>query len=862
MTKPELPNIFLTNLRSICNKFDDLKVQIITKNPDVVICTESWLKSDSPIEAFGLSGFSCYRTDRENDSGRGGVIMWIRNNLQPVKLSLPTFQDAELCCIRTNSPRLIIVGAYFPPGMDSLKFRYTCDRTLSSIDEHLNAFPFHRLIVAGDFNRYDKRFLTSKFSLTNIVNSPTRKTAILDFILVDKCLQDQYDKDMVLIGPPIGSSDHNVVLAKSRKPEKRREVSEHVVFDLRESHVLEFEQRFLSNDFTEFYLCSDIDMKCDLFYEYLNDAMKMIPRRRVFLTSSDAAWMTPLVKLLIDRRWDAFRRRDWNLYKILKIKVRNEIFKAKVAYFKEKSQSVKGLWSFINMERGSSSNGFSLSLSSTSGVLANDFNEHFCSVMNDSATLTTHRVEDDNWFPVFGVEDVWRILSRLRPKATGSDEIPTLLYKKSAVILAEPILNLIVLCIRQRKVPSKWKIADVVPIPKSSNASIADSRPISLLPIPAKILEKILLNDLRPKFSQLLGDSQFGIRKKSSTSHAIIAAHESLTSNYDNPEIGATIFLSFDFSKAFDRILHCDLIAKAKSSGLPLGFVSFLIDYLANRQQRVRFLGCRSQLKDVCSGVPQGSILGPYLFGLYISSLQPQCHRACLIKYVDDVCLSFGIRINAAREDIFTLSVEIDNVSRWSAQNSLTLNQQKTSGLINYRGHFRESFDIESLFPSVNFSDSVKFLGVFIDNSFGWKNHVDYIEKKCAQRIYILRRLKAITDVKQFQDVYNSIIRSLMEYACPAFIGLSNEDSKRLQRIQDRCLKMKGIMTAVDLSTRRRDLSVKLFSGLPNQETFISKLVPPLLSSGRYSVPFCRTTTRRNSFMPKLCIMLSRTFYD
>ena len=94
-TKSEMPNILLTNLRSICNKFDDLCVQVLIKNPDIIICTDTWLKSDIPIEAFDLSGYSSHRTDRMGDSGRGGVMIWTKHRLHSKSLIFPSFPEAE-----------------------------------------------------------------------------------------------------------------------------------------------------------------------------------------------------------------------------------------------------------------------------------------------------------------------------------------------------------------------------------------------------------------------------------------------------------------------------------------------------------------------------------------------------------------------------------------------------------------------------------------------------------------------------------------------------------------------------------------------------------------------------------------------
>ena len=144
-----------------------------------------------------------------------------------------------------------------------------------------------------------------------------------------------------------------------------------------------------------------------------------------------------------------------------------------------------------------------------------------------------------------------------------------------------------------------------------------------------------------------------------------------------------------------------------------------------------------------------------------------------MIKYVDDVCLSFGIRKSNLTADIDALKLEIENVSHWAAENDLTLNMQKTNGFVKYRGSFQDQCSVETLFPAVNFNDRVKFLGIFLDNSFGWESHICYVEKKCAQRIYILRRIKSFTSDEQFKNIYSALIRILIEYACPGFIGIS-----------------------------------------------------------------------------------------
>ena len=438
-----------------------------------------------------------------------------------------------------------------------------------------------------------------------------------------------------------------------------------------------------------------------------------------------------------------------------------------------------------------------------------------------------------------------------------------MLYRKSSLILAEPIYALITECFRQRRFPGLWKIADVVPVPKSSNnLSIKNTRPISLLPIPAKLAERLLVDDMRTHLSDCLGEHQYGIRKRSSTTHAIMTVHDYLTTLADDRNIGAALFIGFDFTKAFDRIPHHDLLNELRHLGFSNGFLLFLKDYLYGRQQRIRLDSFKSSLRPVTSGVPQGSLLGPYLFGIYIASLKPRYPSTCMVKYVDDTCLAVGIRKSHPINDIEFANGEINNIAEWADNFNLELNTAKTTGFIYYRGNFKDVIDVQSFVPAVHFQENVRFLGVIMNENLSWKSHVDLIERKCAQRMYILRRIRSHTTLEEFNSIYHVLVRSLIEYACPAFIGLSKSDSARLQVIQNRCLKMKRSSEMTDLATRRTCQSTKLFHQLLYAETTIKHLLPQRLPSGRFCVPFCRTSVRRNSFFPAMCIIMSSIVFD
>ena len=213
---------------------------------------------------------------------------------------------SEMCIRDSYQYPLIIVGVYLRPGVDATCFHIFCDDFVKTIDILLNAHPFHGLVVAGDFNQYDRSFLISNLCLRNIVPGPTRGNSFLDQIFVDSCLQESFDPSDVVIGAPIGRSDHDSVFVCAKGHVKKRGITKHILYDLRLSNILSFEQHFLSLNLNAFYDCTDIEQKCDIFYSFLIDALNVIPCHDVFLTSNDPLWMTPLIKFLINKRWHSY----------------------------------------------------------------------------------------------------------------------------------------------------------------------------------------------------------------------------------------------------------------------------------------------------------------------------------------------------------------------------------------------------------------------------------------------------------------------------------------------------------------------------------------------------------------------------
>ena len=227
------------------------------------------------------------------------------------------------------------------------------------------------------------------------------------------------------------------------------------------------------------------------------------------------------------------------------------------------------------------------------------------------------------------------------PTHKASADIPSKLYKPAADILAQLSAHLFSLSIQTSVMPDLWKVAAVMPLPKTTSPSTVDEmRPISLQPIPSKILERVVLNFAKSLFLREYGDDQYGFRSGSSTSRALISLHDHIVSCLDNINAAGVQLITYDFSKAFDRIRHDVIIQRLIECNMPAELVLWIASYLKKRRQYVKIGTDESSSLEVTSGVPQGSVLGPFLFSVVIGSLTFPSNEYRVFKYADDVTIS------------------------------------------------------------------------------------------------------------------------------------------------------------------------------------------------------------------------------
>ena len=311
--------------------------------------------------------------------------------------------------------------------------------------------------------------------------------------------------------------------------------------------------------------------------------------------------------------------------------------------------------------------------------------------------------------------------------------------------------------------PSKWKVADVCPIHKKDESNIVNNyRPISLLCSLSKVFEKAVYKHMYNHLinNNILSNSQSGFRRGDSTVNQLASIYNSFCEAIDKGKEIRVVFC--DISKAFDRVWHKGLISKLHSIGVRGNLLSWFKSYLHDRQQRVIIQGSSSSLLQIKAGVPQGSILGPLLFIIFINDIVNDI-AADINLFADDTSLSLVVDTPDSSARI--LNSDLEKIHTWATRWLVSFNAAKTKTMILSRKHQREAHPHLLMHDQVICETAVhKHLGVFLSNDCTWSSHIDFTKEKAWSRINILRSLKFQLDRQTLEILYLTFIRPLLEY--------------------------------------------------------------------------------------------------
>ena len=434
-------------------------------------------------------------------------------------------------------------------------------------------------------------------------------------------------------------------------------------------------------------------------------------------------------------------------------------------------------------------------------------------------------------------------LSALDPsKAYGPDGLGPRLLKELKQVIVSPLHKLFQLSIRERKVPSTWKQADVIPIYKKGDKSDPNNyRPVSLLNTTGKLMEKVvfkyLFNFFRDNFIISLWQSGF-MPKCSTTCQLLEIYHTFCNAVADGKEI-RVVFL--DISRAFDKVWHAGLVHKLRLAGISGDILEWLKDYLRDRQQRVCINGQFSSWADILAGVPQGSVLGPLLFLVFINDLTKVVRHTQIRLFADDTCLF--ITVDNRDATTAQVNVDLDAIEKWSEEWIVTFSAPKTKSMI-----ISNKMD-KNNHPRVSMHNSVledvshhKHLGLVLSNNLCWTNHIDEVYVKAMKRLDIIQSFKFKLDRNSLERFYLSFVLPILEYGDIVWSGACDRDLDKLDKVHVRAMRL--ITGATErshtnilyedlgwhkLSTRRLIHRLKWFYKIINNiaPQYLTDIVPP-----------------------------------
>ena len=363
--------------------------------------------------------------------------------------------------------------------------------------------------------------------------------------------------------------------------------------------------------------------------------------------------------------------------------------------------------------------------------------------------------------------------------------------KRSIDIISEPLTSIVNMSLAHGIVPDKMKIARVIPVYKLGDRSIfSNYRPISVLPSFSKILEKIVHNRIIEFISKLniLCDNQYGFRKNHSTSLALIEFYDKVSSAFNRGEVAVGIFL--DLSKAFETVNHDILFDKLRRYGIRGVALDWVKSYFSDRLQYVDFNGNSSSLQKISCGVPQGSILGPLFFILYINDIINTSRLLDPILFADDTSIFFSHKDMAYLTDTFNL--ELIKISDWLKANKLFLNLKKTK-CITFTPRQKRlncSFQIAIDNQPINQVTETTFLGVILDKNLTWKPHISYLANKISKSIGVIYRSSFYLPQKSLLTLYYSLIYPYLIYCNMIWASTYLTNLRHIVTLQKRVIRI------------------------------------------------------------------------
>ena len=839
---PNFVNGFMLNTHSVKsvntrrNKLALMQSLISLKNPGIVCLTETWLTNDIKNEEILPGGsYQIFRKDRD---GYGGVLVAVHESIRcKERPDLVPSSDAhnETVIVELRLPKLpkiALVAHYRPPSDNS----FECASNYQQALNNAKASNFHSIWTLGDFNlpnldtnsglpldnsqtcgMYYNTFQES--GLLHLVHEPTHRSGnTLDFMLSN---QPELFSN-INVEKDVYPSDHYLVNFTLRVSIDKIQKVPRIVYNYRKADWNGLRNAISNTDMCNILrtYSTDINQACQQWtvtFKKLID--KFIPRHKIKNVDTPP-WIDGDVIHLSNKKESAHRKafkrntpESWNKYKRLRNKLGNLVDFKYNKYIEDTTSAVcdnpKRFWGLLRSKtknkniptRMSDDEKTCTSSNEKASMFNNFFFSNFTNVNGNNCTypFIPEFVNPNLSNVEISIAETRLIVDNIDPnKATGPDDISGRIIKECSKEISPSLTMLFNMSLGSGIVPDMWKEANVVPVfKKGDKTQCSNYRPISLLCIISKILERALLNQIKNEIIPMITKFQHGFLHGKSTETQMLSVFDNISEVLDKG--GQTDIIYLDFSKAFDSVPHHLLLHKLKSFGFNGTLLSWFSSYISDRRQRVVIEDENSNWLPVLSGVPQGSILGPVLFILYVNDMVSQVSDNTRVNlFADDAKV---IRTIVSRLDYIILQRDLNDLFTWSKTWLLDFNISKCKLLRICR---EIKYCVDYYIDDVKLECVTEFndLGVRISSNFSWHSHIMAKVKRANSLLGFVKRtcgFKAPVDCKK--TLYLALMRSTLMYGSTVWCP-NRGDMKLLEGVQRRATKYILNDYASDYKTR------------------------------------------------------------
>jgi exonuclease III len=820
------------NIAGILSKLDLLEaaineLQSLTGGIDFICLSETFVKSGS-ITNITINNYKVATSYCRQDQRRGGTCILIKNNIEFKTLdfiqSASLKYDFEACGVEIPLYNMIILCIYRTPTSNVNVF-FT---SLSQILQRVTKYKSKHVVICGDWNidfikeskvKKELTSILSNYNLKNHIICPTRKKSCIDLIAsnISVCTPNTYELDL---------SDHETCQVLScnvhinSKHKARPQLWHDMRRDFSKDNMRKFNECMSAIAFTDILNETDTNTAFNafhelviLFYNLCFPWIKIIRKNKPIMNR----WLTKGIKVCCANKRKLRRivtKHSENRDIVKQYKTYTRVLKSclhksrqisNYRFIRNAKNVCKASWQLIknNCAHNVSNNYDELiEANKTNPVsLADKFNDFFIELTNKKKTLTTavcpNIQQNINSLFLSSVSsaDIQKAIKLLNnTNSTGYDGICTNVIKSSDKALAAPLAHIMNISFLQGVFPERLKYSVIKPLHKKGpKTDLNNYRPVTLIPVISKIFEKVMYDKIMNFVTKnnILVDNQFGFRKNSSTALACFHLVREVIESLDKQTPIVAIFL--DMSKAFDFVDHAILLSKLYKYGVRGPAWDWIASYLKNRKQCVeitQFLGkdkivYKSSYKPNMFGVPQGSILGPLLFLLYINDL-PNATSHNSILFADDTTLLIKYDENTPFE--YHINKALQDIIDWLDANNLHININKTK-MIQFQTYRSKHIQLKLKYNGSNIEEvnSVSFLGLSIDRYCNWKSHVDNLRSKLDRFVYALYRIRNVISEAAALSAYHGYVSSLLRYGL--ILWGNSADANVIFKTQKKCLR-------------------------------------------------------------------------